>query len=378
MQDTNIKVLADTTRSGKDRHWRERKKQSLSLSVAFSDCFIDTIMEYGYTEEEAVKLADAMEDMYINHTWRRKRDATSRCATDLDFVRTENGKLKLYQAWFCKDRLCPMCNWRRAMKLTTQIAQMLDAMQKKGITGRPIFLTLTMRNVKGGDISKSFSDFAKAFKRLMEYKAVKDWCLGAIRTSEITYNGSRDDYNTHIHCLLWFKPGYFKGGAYLSHEKWTALWKKAARLDYTPVVNVKAIKPKTPTENDTTGYFAAVLEVAKYPVKPDAFVKFTDAPDSETPEQKQARLQHIKDLEQGMYKKRLISFFGIFKAIHKELHLDDTEDGDLVNADGDEDTEDKTITVERYTWGDNGGGNFYYTSTETIKQERNKDHHTRG
>ncbi|WP_458523997.1 protein rep [Enterococcus faecium] len=22
----------------------------------------------------------------------------------------------MYRVWFCKSRLCPMCNWRRAMK----------------------------------------------------------------------------------------------------------------------------------------------------------------------------------------------------------------------------------------------------------------------
>lgn len=367
-------ILKDISKSGKDRKWKERKQQSLALSDAFNDCFIESIVNLGYSETDARELAQSMEELYIDSTWRRKRDSTYKCAQVLEFVRTSEGRLKLYRAWFCKDRLCPMCNWRRAMKLTLQIAQILEVMKERKVTGKPIFLTLTMKNVKGSEIGKSFSDFAKAFKRLMEYKAVESWCIGAIRTSEITFNRERDDYNTHIHCLLWMKPGYFKGSAYLSQAKWTDLWKKAARLDYKPVVNVKTIKPKIPTEADPTGLFSAVLEVAKYPVKPDAFRAFTDVPDGETPEERKERLRHIMELEKGMYKKRLISFFGMFKEIRKELHLDDTEDGDLVNAEDSTD-EDKAVTIERYEW---GNGNYYHMATESIKNEYSNDYHTRG
>jgi plasmid rolling circle replication initiator protein Rep len=28
----------------------------------------------------------------------------------------ETGEVNLYKVWFCKLRLCPMCNWRRTMK----------------------------------------------------------------------------------------------------------------------------------------------------------------------------------------------------------------------------------------------------------------------
>ncbi|EWK77635.1 protein rep, partial [Staphylococcus aureus] len=29
---------------------------------------------------------------------------------------TDEGYLKLHKTWFCKSKLCPVCNWRRAMK----------------------------------------------------------------------------------------------------------------------------------------------------------------------------------------------------------------------------------------------------------------------
>lgn len=378
LQDKKNTPLVDTTECGKDRRWGERKTQSLALSKAFRDCFVDTMIAEGWTREQAETLAD---DYHVNTTWITKHRATERCGETLWFTRDADNRLKLWQAWFCKDRLCPMCNWRRALKYTAQVGQILQVMMERKIAGKPIFATFTMRNVKGEDINQSFGDFADSFRRLMAYKAVKTYCVGAIRTSEITYNAKLDTYNTHIHCLMWMSPMYFVGakgrGGYLSQAKWTELWQRAARLDYTPVVNVKAVKPRTPTDRDPTGLFGAVLETAKYPIKPDAFRDLTTQIWQETDSQRQARLERIKHLERGMYRKRLISFFGVFKDIRKELQLDDPEDDDLVHIETDE-TPTTAVACDRYEY-DPKRHDYYWVEREALVDGVLRDwHNVRG
>ena len=44
----------------------------------------------------------------------------------------------------------------------------------------------------------------------------------------------------------------------------------------------------------------------------------------------------MSDLEEGLHRKRLISYGGLLKEIHKKLNLDDTEEGDLIHTDDDE------------------------------------------
>ena len=40
------------------------------------------------------------------------------------------------------------------------------------------------------------------------------------------------------------KSTYFKGkGNYIEQDEWTALWQQSMRLSYTPVVNVKVVRP---------------------------------------------------------------------------------------------------------------------------------------
>ena len=47
----------------------------------------------------------------------RRADRVSQCGSYLDFGVLPDGTKKLVKANFCRDRLCPMCNWRRSLKL---------------------------------------------------------------------------------------------------------------------------------------------------------------------------------------------------------------------------------------------------------------------
>ncbi|MDT2971507.1 protein rep [Lactococcus lactis] len=130
-----------------------------------------------------------------------------------------------------------------------------------------------------------------------------------------------DTYHPHIHVLLFVSPTYFKNKEnYISQDEWTDLWKKSAKLDYYPIVDVRAIKPKNEKTSDIR---SAILETAKYPVKPMELTV------------ESAKV--VDDLQKGLYRKRQIAFGGLFKQIKKELELDDIENGDLINL-GDEES----------------------------------------
>ncbi|WP_343890555.1 protein rep, partial [Kribbella sandramycini] len=80
-------------------------------------------------------------------------------------------------------------------------------------------------------------------------------------------------YNPHFHVLFCVPASYFKKKElYIKQEKWTALWKRAMKLDYDPIVNVKAVKGKEKIDKENIeqqqeSMKNAVIEVSKYPVK---------------------------------------------------------------------------------------------------------------
>lgn len=346
----NQEVLVDRNGAGKDRKWSARKRRSLEVSQYFCESQIGALMEFGHSYEDAKSIAEELgEELY----WVNQGNKVNNCANVLEFIKYKSGERKLYRAFFCKNRLCPMCNWRRSVKFIMHMMKILAEMERRKIETRPIFLTLTLKNVKGEDIGKCISELSAAFGRLVKYKAVKDYCLGGVRMIETTYNKKRDDYHPHIHCILFMTPGYFKGGAYLSQKVWTELWKKAAKLDYTPIVNVKTIKPKGSEGNGKqecgmSSIYAAVLEVCKYPVKPNTFVREFVKVYGEGVEEEQKRLKGIHYLSNGIFRKRLVVTFGIIKQISRELGQDDIEDGDLLGVEGMSNQDSEIVQIDRF------------------------------
>src|SRR4051812_2931855 len=66
--------------------------------------------------------ADAVQEAYAGGTSRHQRYATrvEACSQVLEFARdppagSGKQKLKLKNAWFCRVRHCPVCQWRRSL-----------------------------------------------------------------------------------------------------------------------------------------------------------------------------------------------------------------------------------------------------------------------
>lgn len=284
-------ILKDVNKKGEDRNWRGRKLLSLKLADVFN------VLGYRDSLVQNVKT----------------------CGEYLHFIKNTDGSLKLYQAYFCKNKLCPMCNWRRSMKYSYQTSQIVDRAIEKEPKGRFLFLTLTVKNVEGDRLSDTLSQLTKGFNRLFKYKKVQKNLLGYLRAIEVTHNELEKTYHPHIHVLLMVKSSYFSGkNNYISQSEWGDLWSQALNVDYVPMVDVRAVK------ETGKGLKGAILETAKYPTKPIEFnVENT---------------QVVDDLYQGLYRKRQLGFGGLFKTIKKELALEDIENGDLVFAsDGEKD-----------------------------------------
>lgn len=318
-------VFKDFTKGGKDRKWRERKLKNIKLG--------ERLKTLGYK---------TFTNVYT-------------CSEVLRFKQYEDKSLKLYQTFFCKNKLCPICNWRRSMKYSYQAQMIVSEAMRREPRGRFLFLTLTVKNVEAERLNDTLTDLGRSFNRLMKYKAIDTNVIGYLRATEVTYSADREDYHPHIHVLLMVKPGYFKGGQYITQEEWTRLWAKACKLDYIPVVDIRAVKPnKRRRRKGDDGSNAtekavvdAILETAKYPVKP--FDVTDDKGGKKLSEEDEIRI--TGDMMEGLYRKRQIGFGKLFKQIKAEFELDDLEEGDLVNTGEETDSgENATDIIAVWNW----------------------------
>ena len=191
------------------------------------------------------------------HSYAESIDACSRLL-DFRLVINEFGySFKLDSAHFCRKRHCVVCQWRRALMWKAKAYECLPLVVNTYPDYRWLFLTLTVRNCQILDLRETIQFMHRSWKRLIERKKFSG--VGFIRSTEVT-KGKNNSAHPHFHCLLLVKPSYFSGKCFMKHKDWVNLWRSCLRVDYNPVVDIRAISEDlSPT--------LVVPEILKYCVK---------------------------------------------------------------------------------------------------------------
>lgn len=153
---------------------------------------------------------------------------------------------------FCKQRLCPVCNYRRSTLMWHKIHEIVGQFEENKF----VFITLTVKNCKDTELQSTINHLLQSFRRITNRKTWQKNFIGYVRGLEITYNSKENTYHPHIHILAVTSAEYYKSDYVDIHtlRKW---WTESAELDYFVQVNIEAVKDKN----------KAVAEVAKYAVK---------------------------------------------------------------------------------------------------------------
>jgi plasmid rolling circle replication initiator protein Rep len=298
--------------------------------------------------------ADSVKNSYRGTIYDSYADRIASCSERLVFSSFQNPetgevKLKLQSARFCRVPRCPVCQWRRQQMWRAKAFKVMPKILKDYPTARWLFLTLTVRNCPLVELRSTLAHMNQSWARLSQLKLFpgKGW----LKVVEVTrvwdcYDGSKfvgrhgstwvkkweednkrklrlvstDECHPHFHVLLMVSPGYF-GRNYLDHQKWTELWAKSLRVDYVPVLDIRAVKSLTGVDNEM---FGAVMETIKYSVKPSDLVSGGTNGDIE------AAKKWLVELTTQLYKTKSIATGGLLKQYLKEL---EEEPEDLIHSD---------------------------------------------
>ena len=253
------------------------------------------------------------------------------CGTYIGILDTGEGA-KIVEANFCKQRLCPACNWRRSLKIYGATSQILDHLDEQyGKSIKYLFLTLTVKNVPMSDLGKAIDGMADAFKRLTNNRAWKRRVKGCMRTLEVTINHDTQEAHPHYHLILAVDRSYATKGddTYWTHADWQAAWQKACRLDYKPNVSIERVK----------GRESGIAEVSKYMAKDTDYLVDPMKAHMGTEEAEALTDWLVGNLMTQLHGRRLISYTGILRDAQRALRLDpenapltDTVRGDIASA----------------------------------------------
>lgn len=338
---TSDQMLVDVDAAGRVRDWKGKKMRNELLASAYED--ID--------KGKAARLRE--------------------CGKFLRYRKYPDGTMQLDAMSSCRVRLCPICTWRRSLKIYAQTRQIVDALAN-GHDYRYVMLTLTVRNCTGAELSDTISQMFFAWKRFTYLEPIKRVCKGWYRSLEIVHdvhpyitremyygdaekhikrrkpfydahgykigdaNPSYDTYHPHFHVLIAVNKSYFKSRDYLAQKVWSELWGQSMRVDYAPRVDVRCVAGSTMEDINS-----AVCEVAKYACKDTDYI---------IPDDWDLTVDTVRRLDAALHNRRLVAYGGVMKDMKRQLNQDDAEDGDLVHVGDDLEVKGEEFVYVCYWW----------------------------
>ena len=303
---TKMEILQDKNKKNKINDWKGKKERNMRLAQLYQNLY----------------------KMTGNSEYKKWANKIGMCALQLVFQsENETGdNKKLYQMYTCKNKFCPICQWRRSKKIGYQINKIIEWLDinKKGC--EYIFGTLTLKNCSARELKNTIDKIYVAMKRFKNDRSIKMAYKGLFRALEITFNKKSKMYHPHIHFIAVVHSGaYFdhSNKNYISQKKLCEIWKRCLDLDYIPLCSLEKIKQK----------YKAVCEVAKYSVKSKDILDETI----------------LDTLDSVLYKRRLYSYTGWFKEAYQKMRLDKNEN-DLVHIENEKEKVSVGSWLLTYKW----------------------------
>lgn len=166
----------------------------------------------------------------------------------------------------CKIRLCPQCLYRQACRDRKILGDVLQQLWKEHPHARAILCTLTTRNRPFSDLKDMLRDHRKALDRFWKSRRIVQNTLGAFTAVELEIRGTPEvpEAGIHSHSIMLVPASYFAGDVpAVWHAEFRSLWRKAARLDYDPIVDVRVVRAADGSD-DRSAVYGGIVECAKY------------------------------------------------------------------------------------------------------------------
>lgn len=176
----------------------------------------------------------------------------------------------------CRIRICAQCEYRRSCAMRRKLTAMFDQVWAKHPHARALLLGLSTKNMPLLDLRKMVSLHNAALARFWKLKRITSETLGHFTSIEMAVRGTSDnpEAGVHSHSVVFVPPTYFAAGPAIWQPEYRDLWQRAARLDYSPIVDVRLVQAADGA-SDREAIHASCIECAKYIVSSESL--FTHA-----------------------------------------------------------------------------------------------------
>lgn len=234
------------------------------------------------------------------------------CGNEIVFRECRDcGHLVIERAQLCRDRLCPICNWRLALKRYSSMTTIMDVVQHRLLEQYPdnppvqALMTFTVRNCVPSEIQSTLSAMQKAWNRMLAQRYIRPAVIGWARSIEVTYNQATGELHPHYHVIMIADD--MQSLAMIQRDWLKQCAKEGLRVSHKSQ-NYRAIDGNR-EEGDSL--IKSILETYKYMVKSSDVMAMP--------------LGVLRAFAEGVANKRLISYGGMIKEVARELQMADLD-----------------------------------------------------
>lgn len=254
-------------------------------------------------KRDAIKVSDRLLELGMFRRAYRMRS----CAQQIVGVRCmECGNIMVTEARYCRDRLCPVCNWRLSIKRYGQMTQLMSALYNAYPDLTYSKITLTVQNVVPDQLDQRLQTMQQAWCRVRQQRWARRELVGWARSIEVTYNPTANTLHPHYHIIA---ITYGQAAAGKLIDEWMD---QARKLGMVVSYSAQHCDNIVERHEEGASLAGAVCEVFKYMVKSQDEL---DMP-----------LSTFRAFVEGVAGHRLISMGGKIKEYAKLLELEDMEE----------------------------------------------------
>lgn len=185
------------------------------------------------------------------------------CTTFVAYKNLADGNQVLHRSNFCKSKFCPICNEIKKNKHKIYMKNILNGLDIEN--NDSYHLILTLKNCDIDNVKNTIDKFKSAWVKIVRTVEVKIKMITYIYYVHVEYNKENSTYNIHTHVIVIYNDS--TKDLFVDEEKgkWSKALKKAAKINYDPVVEMRKIADKKEIVK-VAGYCAKGIDVADVPI----------------------------------------------------------------------------------------------------------------
>ena len=291
----DISIIADIKINVNISDEQTKKEQPFGESEKYTK-------KWQYKKEQALKMSEKM--YCAGYDRRAERMAECSDIVQLQYCH-DCDSYQVKRANLCRDKLCPICNWRLSLRRMMSMMSIIDEYEPRG---QYYMITLTVRNCAPDELSNTMDKMSKVYNKIMARKTVRPKIYAWVKAVEYTYNADTDTIHPHYHILM--DSDLSTAMNIIGH--WTA----DKEIDAEPQAqHISVCNNSTNLTNiDRQNIIRAAMEVSKYICKSSDLLAMP--------------IQTLKSVAEQLNGKRMTSLGGEWRKIAHRLSIDMDSIGD--------------------------------------------------